>query len=206
MQTDPDPPSIPTELLEAGGWTLTDEFVETVYEISALRVRGATREYEDRRLRTTLRDASDGRLDHRLRFVAVTRLGFQPSLPFGVTPTLVLPTIRSEAEDEFKTRLRNHGLTDVEREESQRVRVAGRRRARLTKFSATDPFEGSEKTVSLECWVTAWTHAGNTTIVTGGYPAVTLSSHLELEDSGECLSRSGQEYREEFIELLQSVE
>ena len=209
---DPAPPSVPEQALDDGGWAFVEESVETLFELAAASIRGATVEYADERTRTALREGTDGAVDHRIRFFAATRLGFSPPLPPGVTPSMVAPTLRSEAKRSFADRLRGRGLADVSEGRSERIRVADRSRARLTKYTATDPLEdveeltGGTAELPLECWIAVWTSSSDVTIVTGGYPAVELASQFGLDSEDDALTQSPDSYREEFISLTRDVE
>ncbi|MEF8822448.1 MAG: hypothetical protein V5A52_09235 [Halovenus sp.] len=198
------PPAAPEADLERGGWEQTEIQRETLFEMPAMRIRGVTRRYEDQRTRDALRVATDGQIDQQLRFFAVTRLSFEPPPPPGVSPTMFAPTLRSEARRTFKTRLEERGLVDIEEGNTERIRLPDRSRARLTCFSATDSSQGAFD-LPLECWVAVWTSSGTVRIVTGGYPAVTLDSHFDLDSDEESLGVSPDEYRREFVSLLRGV-
>lgn len=198
------PPAAPEADLERGGWEQTEIQRETLFEMPAMRIRGVTRRYEDQQTRDALRTATDGKLDQQLRFFAVTRLSFEP-LPPGVTPAMFAPTLRSEARRTFKKRLEEQGLIDIEEGATERIRLPDRSRARLTRFSATDLLDGDEGELPLECWVAVWTSSGTARVVTGGYPAVTLGSHFELDAEDGPLTVSPDEYRREFVSLLRGV-
>ena len=203
------PPSVPESDLADGGWEFVDDTVETLFELVGVRIRGATVEYEDERTRESLHAATDGTVDHRVRFFAATRLAFEPSLPPGVTPSIVAPTLRSEAKRTFADRLRERGLTDIQQGRSERIRVADRSRARLTKYTAVDPLadvQGGDATdLPLECWIAVWTSSSDATVVTGGYPAVELVTQFGL-DGPDLLARSPDSYRDEFVSLTRTVE
>lgn len=115
------------------------------------------------------------------------------------------PTLRSEARRSFKKRLEQRGLTDIEQGSSERIRLPDRSRARLTQFSATDPTEGGEAGLPLECWIAIWTSSGTVRVVTGGYPAVTLGTYFDLEAEDGPLTVSPDEFRTEFVSLLRGV-
>ena len=216
----PAPPAVPTDTLDAGGWDLVEETTETVFEVSTTRIYAATRHYEDERTRTALREATG--LDRTVRFFAATRLVFEPPLPPLVTPGMAGPILRTEVRRSFTDRLRERGLQNVERADSKRMRVADGRRARLTKYTATDPLADSDATVAaqslpLECWVAVWTRSKTARVVTGGYPAVTLAEHFGIDAGGHTdadghieadspLTRTRDEFHDEFLDLLRAVE
>lgn len=202
MASDPQPPSIPLDA--ADGWELTDDSVETLFELASARIRGATRRYEDEGSRSCLRDATDGAVDCSVQFVAGTRLGFDPPLPPGVTPTMFLSILRPEARKAFADRLRERGLEDVERAGSQRIRI-GRRRARLQRFRATNVLD-DDLSLSLLCWVTVWVQDGATLIATGGHPAAPLAAQFGLDTEAAALTRSADDYRDAFLSTVREME
>ncbi len=206
MSEDPDPPVVPDEQLADGGWELVEESVETMATLPAMKVRGATLEYDDLRMRTAVEEATDGALNHRIRFFAATRIGFRPQLPIGVSAAMVGTQIRSAATDKFIDRLESHGLTDIEQQDSSRLRVENGKRARVKRFRAVDPFEGVDATLPLDCLIAVWTAGKEAMIITTGYPAVSVSERTGLEDPDGFLSTPSETLREEVISLLKSVE
>lgn len=199
MPGDPAYPAVPESALE--GWERTEETVETLFQLPAARVRGATRRYEDRRLREAVMGATDGAIDHEFRFFGVTRLGFSPGLPPGTMPAMILPTVRSEAKRTFKQRLRTRGVEDIERGSRERMRVRSGGRVRLTRYDGVDPTVGDELPVSG--WVGVWSDGGDFFVVTGGYPAVRLTDWLDVSE--EKLARPPSAYRDELLELFRDV-
>ena len=204
MPADPAPLELPDDQQEAGGWELVEGSVETLFELPGVRVRGTMRRYEDERTRAALRDATDGAIDHQLRFVATTRLGFEPSLPPGTMPAMLLPTLLPEARRSVADRLRDRGLTDVSREGTERIRGGSRTRIRLTRYRATDPMPGANWELPLECWLAVWP-ADPVAVVTAGYPATSLASRFDLDTGESSLTRGPNDYRDAFLSLLRAL-
>ena len=192
-------PALP-ESLEAAGWEQVDERTETVFEMAAIRIRGATRRSEDERTRDTLRAATG--IDHPLRFLAATRLGFQPSLPPGISPKLFAPTLRSQLRSAFADELEERGLVDVTHEGKDRQRLAAGSRVYLNEYTGTAPLDDHDGSLPLECWVALWISGGVVRIVSGGFPAVVLAEHFEVDEAEESLQQSPEAYREFFFEVL----
>ncbi len=204
MTEDLTPPAVPESALDAGGWVLADERTETVFELPTMRVRGVTRRYEDERSRDALEATTGESLAYPVRFFAVTRLVFEPPLPPGVTLSMVLPTLRTEARQTFADRLTDRGLTDISKGRSERFRLPDRTRVRLRKYTATDPSAPVEGDLPLECWVGVWT-GDDALVVTAGYPGVTLDSVVPGGSTSDALGRSAGEYRTEFVDLLRET-
>lgn len=206
MTADPAPPSLPDDDLTAGGFTRTETSVETVFSLPSVQVRTATVQYDDDVTRRALATELDHDIEVSLRFFAGTRLTFDPPLPPGVSPKLIAPMLRSEAQRTFVKRLRERGLCDIDREGSQRAQVGGGRRARVTKYRAAVSLPIGDDVLPLSCWVAPWTTRDDARVVTGGYPAVSIADFFDLDAGGDRLTRMPESYREEFFSLLRGVE
>lgn len=192
-------PGFPDVAAELEGWRLAEESVETLFELTGVRVRGATRRFEDERTRTAVRDVTGG-VDREWRFVAATGLAFEPALPSGATP-VILPAVRREARTAFVERLEERGLRGVTRRGTEQVRVRGGAQAQAIRVGAADPDDG----VPVTGWVCVWHDSGEVFVVTGGYPERPLADVLSLAEPPETLERDADDYREEFFDFLQSV-
>ena len=203
MTDEPAPPVVPREHLE-NGWELVAERTETVAELSALRVRSVTHRYDDGRSRTVLSEAGY-EIDHPVRFFAVSRLAFEPSLPPGVGTAMVAPTVRTEARKAFARRLSRRGLKDVSRDRTERFRLPDDSRVRLFRHTGTVRPTELDAPLPLECWVGVWPTTGTFLVVSGAHPTVTLRSRLDTDTAPDTLGRSPDEYRQEFLELLRET-
>ncbi len=197
----PTPPTVPESRLAEAGLTLAEESVEVIFELSKVRVTGATRRYEDAAAREALCAATDGEIDRMVRFFAATGLEFRPSLPPGGI-SAIAPMIRSEAIATFETRLKDRGLVEVRRRRTDR-RTVNDATVHLATFAAVDPGAGSRR-LPLECWIAVRTD-DRPVVVTGGYPAEPLSRSFDLSAGEKRLDRGRAEYREEYFELLAAV-
>jgi hypothetical protein len=136
------------------GWEVTEERVETLFELPTMSVRGATRRCEDRATRATLAAATDPPYDEPLRFFAATRLAFDPGLPPGTLPASILPSVRQQARRSFKQRLRDRGVSRLSRGRSERLRVDGSRVRARSYTGTVDTPDG--QTLPVEGWLGAW--------------------------------------------------
>lgn len=202
MATDPSYPEL--SIADEEGWVLADESVETVFRLPAMTVRGATRQYEDATTRAALRDATDGRIDHKWRFVAATRLGFVPGLPPGTMPATILPTVGSEARRSFKDQLQDRGVEDIDRNRRERMRVKSGARARLTSYSGVARVDDTE--VPVTGWVGVWYDRPDFFVVTGGYPAVRLADAFDIDGNDRPpLQRSATDARNDLLSAFRQV-
>jgi len=197
----PTPPAVPESRLAEAGFTLAEKSTEPIFELSKVRVTGATRRYEDAAAREALRTATDGETDRMVRFFAATGLEFAPSLPPGGL-SAIAPMVRSEAIAAFETRLEDRGLVEVRRRRTDR-RTVGDATAHLATFAAVDPGMESRR-LPLECWIAVRTD-DRSVVVTGGYPAEPLSRSFDLSTDDDRLDRGRASYREEYFDLLAAV-
>ncbi len=196
----PDYPSLPAEKLTE--WELTDETVETVFQLPGAKVVGATRQYEDVETRAAVREATDGAIDHQFRFVAATHLGFDPMLPPGTLPSMILPMMQSEARKTFEQRLNSRGVENIQRSRRERIRVRSGNRARLTRYEGTDSI--LEDGLPVTGWVGVWNDGTDFFVVTGGYPGVPLADALGV-DAEKPLSRTPDEAEKTLFDVLRDV-
>jgi len=203
MATDPDPLALPDDVCERRGWELVEQSTETLFQVPTARIRGTTCRYDDQRARRALAEATDGAVDHLVRFFATTRLSFQPSLPPGTGPAMVMPVLLPEARRNFVDRLTDRGLAEVDREGTERVGLGRGTRVRLTRYSANDPAVDRED-LPLECWLGVW-NDGGILIAACGYPTVPLADHLGIESDEDALTKGGAAFRDEFRAALREL-
>jgi hypothetical protein len=193
-------PAVPEGRL--GDWERAESTVETLFELSAASVRGHTLVYEDAPLRASVREATDGRLDQPWRFFFATRLTFRPPLPPGVGQTMVLPTVRSEAERSFLDDLRDREFEDLDRGGHERIRIRSGPRARLRKVTGRFHLDAVDRDLPVEGWVGVWTD-GDIHVAGGAYPATSLASLFDADD--DRLATDPGTYRSELLDLIRSV-
>ena len=191
----------PVEQLEAGGWVLAEESAETLFELSAARVEGLTRVYEDADLRRAVREATGA--DRLCRFFFATVVEFSPALSPGIAP-VIKPTVSSEARREFANDLRERGFANVERGRTRNVRVDSGARARLTDYRAVYPLRTDAASVDLRIrgFLAVWLD-GEFRIAGGAYPESGLGDLLAGRDVDA--EPDGNVYREELLELIRAT-
>lgn len=194
-------PAVPEAALDAGGWTRTDETVETVFQLPGTSVEGATVVYGDEQTRDAA--AEYGNLEQRWRFFFATKLTFSPPLSPGIGPAMILPTVRSEANKTFKSELRDRGFESISRERTERVRVDSGDRAKLTQFRAELPLESA--TLPITGWVGVW-HSDGFRIGAGAYPEQPIAEILAIDDPPDVLRKTSRAYRDELLDLIRAIE
>lgn len=205
MTTDPPAPPVPEAMLTEAGFELVERYTETLFEVGTVRIEGVTHRYEDTRSSEAARDATDGAVEHAIRFVAVTRLVFQPSLPFGVSLSMFTSMLRREARSSFAAQLQDRGLENVERGSSQTLRFDGSR-VRVREYSATDLLaEHTDRSFSLSFRLSVLTHRGTAVVVTAGFPASSVAEQFDLTDPPATLTQSAAEYQATFETFLGGV-
>ncbi|WP_246987234.1 hypothetical protein [Halorientalis marina] len=198
-------PAVPDGRLD--GWTRTDAFSETVFELSAVSVEGHTVIYEDDRLRTAVREATG--VDRMWRFFFATRLEFSPPLPPGVGPMAVFSTVASQADDRFVDILAERGFRSVSRGRRERVRVETGGRARLRKYTAVLDVDAGDDAIDLQTagMLAVWTVDGEFRLAGGAYPSRPLADVLRIEDSGvdELTAAGENRFREDLLGVIRAV-
>lgn len=189
----------PVERLEAEGWAFVEESTETLFELSAVRVVGHTRVYEDADLRRAVREASG--VDQLSRFFFATAVEFSPPLSPAVGP-MVRPTVASEARREFANDLEERGFVDVDRGSTRKVRVDSGARARLTDYRAVYPLRAGDVSVDLRVrgLLAVWLDDGFR-IAGGAYPESGLGDLL----TDAAIEPDGSAYREDLLELIRAT-
>ncbi|MDS0281237.1 hypothetical protein [Haloarcula onubensis] len=202
MSPDAAVPVVPETRLRRGGWELTDEYVETVFQLRSAAVTGATRLYDDVRTRAAAEAASG--VDRQWRFFFATALTFRPPLAPGIGPKMILPTVRSEAQSAFADELRERGFERVSRGRRERARTDGGDRLHLRSYTAELPLARAGATLSITGWVGVW-HADGFRIAAGAYPDRPVGELLRVDDPDDPLTRSATAYREELLDLIRAV-
>ncbi|WP_415380932.1 hypothetical protein [Halosimplex sp. TS25] len=196
-------PVVPDDRL-GDGWERVEDTTETLFGVEGADVRGRTLLYEDTDLRAAVRAATDGAVDQSWRFAFATRLVFRPPLAPGIGPTMVLPSVRSEAVRQFADDLRARGVVDVERGRRERVRAETGSRRRLRQVTGEVGLE-REESVPVEGWVGVWDD-GDITVAGGAYPRVSLADRLGVEAGDHALlGRRSTGYRETLFDVLRAV-
>jgi hypothetical protein len=187
----------PTGRLEAGGWELVEESTETLFELSAARVEGHTRVYEDATLRRAVGEATG--VDRLCRFFFATTVEFSPPLSPGVAP-LIRSTVANEARREFAEDLRERGFVNVDRGRTRNVRTDSGARARLTDYRAVYPLRDGGLSVDLRVrgFIAVWLDE-RFHVAGGVYPESGLGELLADVDP----DASG--YQEELLDLVRAT-
>lgn len=111
-----DPPQVSEELLASGGWGRIDS--ETFTEsFAGTTATGHTLQFEDRALRESITEQTLGAVGRELSVFFATRIEFSPpldNLPLGVGRSQVFAETEDYAREDFRARLEERGLTDIE--------------------------------------------------------------------------------------------
>ena len=199
-------PAIPEDRLD--GWTRTEAFSETVFRLSRVSVEGHTVVYEDERLRTAVREASDGAFDRMWRFFFATGLDFSPPLPPGVGPAAVFSTVASNADDQFVATLEDRGFRDVSQGRRERIRVETGDRARLRRYNAELDVEsggGDIHSLPTAGLLAVWTVDGEFRLAGGAYPTRSLAAVLGIQSDDSRLTVDPDRFRDDLLGLIRAV-
>ncbi|MGB9987230.1 hypothetical protein [Salarchaeum japonicum] len=137
------PPDVPADAMQNAGWEQTDSNQRTLIEQSygpvTFTAKGYTTTYTDSALNSRIQDATLGRVSGRLALFSATRIDFSPDvaeLPGGVGREEVLNEVEASAREQFRDRLTEAGLTDVQRAGTEWFDVDTGESASLTKYEA----------------------------------------------------------------------
>lgn len=181
------PPNVPTETMEDAGWEQTDSSERTLIEQSygpvTFTAKGYTTTHTDAALNQRIQEATLGRVMGRLALFSATRIDFSPdvgNLPGGVGREEVLNEVEASSREQFRNRLTDAGLSNVERIGTGSFDVATGESASLTEYEATYevptfefPVENSDTvtidgdTLTVRGDLAVW-HHGDYALVAGG--------------------------------------
>ena len=184
-----DPPTPDPTRLSEGGWTLSREEAETVYESLGVSVTAHTVVYEDADLRERIVEA--GGEDRVWRFFFASRLDITPSPGFGMV-SAARPYVVRESKETFADELRDRGFEDVAHGDTETVRIEGFR-ARMTPHRARLSVDGTD--VRILGAVVVW-HDGDFHVAGGAYPASGLEALVDVDADA---------YETELLELIRAV-
>ena len=181
---DPDPP-----------WTETTRERTVLADPGPTTVVGYTVVYED----PAVAEAFSALDPSPTRFAFATALSFDPELTSGIGVATVRPTVVRAADRAFADRLRERGLTTVDRGRRDRLRTDTGDRARLRRFTGeyrpTSRGEESADPVAAEGFLAVWTVNGRFRIAGGAYPT---------SGRPDGVGSPGR-YREDLLSVLRSV-
>lgn len=225
------PPQVPTERLEAGGWTKQSEVTdETVFEEAfgpvTVEAKASSVAYEDTELAARVREDTLGAIDATLALFTATRIDLAPSVDeLGPVQGEVRSRIEETAKEQLRAELRSAGLEDVEQTETGSLEVAGGAEANRTEFTATYPVQDIEfpvradQTLTIEggglavdALLAVWAANGYYLVAGGAYPAENYA-RTETEALSDAISVSvevdlgltPEAYREELLGLVTGV-
>jgi hypothetical protein len=229
------PPEVPADLLEAGGWredgTESGEVFTQEYAAGTVTARGHTIRYQDEALRREIAEKTLGAVTDQLSVFFATRIEFDPDLddlPLGIGRDEVLARTKRSAKQDFETEMEADGLTEIEVLGESTLDVETGQEADLVRYGAVYPVDdfgftvtGGE-TISLEGepvpvrgWLAVWyNEAAESTLVSGAVHAAEnytdtidkeLSSALDMRLDID-LGLTPEAYREEAFGLMRSVE
>ncbi len=191
MTPEPGPAGEPTGRLTAAGWVLDEDTTETLVELPGVRVEGRTRVYQDEALREAF--ATAGAPDQIWRFVFVTRLAFEPSLPAGLT-TAIKSRIVAAATGRFESDLDGRGFEDIRQGTNQQFRHPAAT-ATLTPFQASYPLADLPD-IEVGGYLAVWEDEGFR-LAGGAYPRLeTAPIEPDSEKEG---------FRSELFDLIRAV-
>jgi len=193
------PPDVPTQRLEAGGWTRTDQSSETVFDRSygpvSVEAVSSTVQYVDEQLQDQVASRTLDQVQTALSVFFATRVDFSPNLdnlPAGAGQEELLAEVRTNARDTFEQQMEAQGLTDIEKTGEGTIDVDTGETAETTQLSAVYPFEGitfevteneavdiPASDIDISAMFAVWHHGDFVLISGGAYPAQNFDQVVE---------------------------
>jgi len=225
------PPDVPEEQLSEGGWERTDQSQETVFEREMLgttvEAKSHTLVYEDAELRQRLNEKTLGNVQSTVTVISVSHVdvsGDVDGLP-GIQGEILSRT-EAAAREQFRARMEDEGLENVERTGTGELSIDTGEGARLTTYAADFPVDsfsvpvGDSETLTIEGGslgvrgdLAVWHHDDYVLIAGGVHPAENFTRQIEKDltsaitvDVDIDLGLTPEQYREEVRGILTAVE
>lgn len=225
------PPNVPEQALQDGGWVKQNQTQETVlkrsYGPATLEGKAHTLVYEDEALAKDINQKTLGQFEGTFALFAATRIDFSPNLDsLPVSSGMVIDQVESNARDQFRSRMKEAGLTNVKRTSTGEIEVDTGETGRLTEFEAEFPFSGVEfevtqneteieiegQPLAVEGMLAVWRHADSVLVAGGAFPAENFATTIERNLSEAIhvtvdvdLGLTPKSYREEVRNLVTAV-
>lgn len=192
------PPETPQQLLDEGGWEQTDRSEQTVFEQSYgpvdVTAKSTTITYSDTELAGSVSNKTLGRIDGTLAIFAASHINFSPDLnnmPAGVGKEEVITRAKAQSEEQFKQRMRDQGLENVQKQGEAEFTTDSGKSPGLTRFTAEFPvgtiqYDTGEETFTLDVGTIAvagdlavWNEGDYVVVAGGAYPAENFATSTE---------------------------
>lgn len=193
-------PEVDRTRLSDGGWELTEDTIETVFErefggVVTVTATAHTVTYEHTALRNDLAEKTLGNVEFAPANFFATRVSFTPSidsLPGGAGRRELMDELTENAKASFEERLAGMGLVDVEERERTTLDIDTGETAEAYRYRATYPFESFDLQLAgdrkltieggelpVEGWLAIWHHGSSVLLAGGGYPAENVERTVE---------------------------
>lgn len=186
-----EPPAVPKDQLEEGGWTFQEEDTRTVLEEDygpvTVTAKAHSVTYTDTELATRVEEDTLGSVSGTLATYAATRVKFSPDftqLPEEIGRDQLVDQVEQNSREQFAQQMRSAGLTNVDQTETGELQVDTGETARYTGYSAeyevgefSVPLPNEETmTVEVDAIdvsgnLAVWVHGDSVLIAGGAYPA-----------------------------------
>lgn len=227
-------PEVDRTRLSDGGWELTEDVVETVFErefggVVTVTATAHTVTYEHRALRNDLAEKTLGNVEFAPANFFATRVSFTPSidsLPGGAGRRELLDQLTENAKASFEERLAGMGLVGVEELEKTTLAIDTGETADAYRYRAAYPFESFDLRLTgdrkltieggelpVDGWLAVWHHGSSVLLAGGGYPAANFERTVEASFTSAIdvavavdLDLRPDIYEDELLALVSTVE
>jgi len=222
------PPQVPEQQLNNSGWEQTDRSEETVLDESYgpvnVTAKSATLTFSDTALADEVSEKTLGRIEGTLAIYAASHINFDPNLnnlPAGVGTEEVVSETETQARQQFKQRMRDQGLENVEQVDEEEFTTDSGRSPGLATYRGEFPvgtieFDANDETFTLDVGtievagdLAVWNQGEYVVVAGGAYPAENYAETVENDLSDAIsvavdvdLGLTPGEYREEVRSLM----
>ncbi|AHG04764.1 hypothetical protein HALDL1_15090 [Halobacterium sp. DL1] len=222
------PPDVPQAEIDEGGWERTDKTEQTVFEESygpvTITGKSTTLTFADEALAAEVSEKTLDQIDGTLAIFAASHINFSPdlnNLPGGVGQKEVVEQAETAAREQFKQRMRDQGLENVQETGEEPFQTDSGASPGLATFTAEFPvgkmaYDTGEETFNIDVGtievagdLAVW-NVGDYVVVAGGaYPAESFATTTTKELSEAIsvtvdidLGLTPGEYRQEVRSLI----
>lgn len=196
-----DPPQVPKDQLEQGGWAFDQEDTRTVFEEDygpvTVIAKAHSLTYTDTELAKRVKEDTLGSVAGTLATYAATRVKFSPDLtklPESIGREQLVDRVETNSREQFAARMRDAGLTNVKQTETGELQVDTGETARYTGFTAEydvgtfDVPLPNDETMTIDVGaigvsgdLAVWVHEDSVIVAGGAYPAENFAKTLSKD-------------------------
>lgn len=196
-----EPPQVPQQALEEGGWTLVDQkqrqVLEKDYGPVTVKAKAHSIIYEDQQLAERVKQDTLGSVSASLALFSATRIAFSPDLtklPESIGREQFVDQVETNSKAEFESRMADSGLTNIAESETGELAIDTGETARYTGYTAEyevgtfdvplpndDSITVDVGSLAVAGDLAIWVHDGGILVAAGAYPAENYANTLSKD-------------------------